>query len=160
MVVSITIIQIKLQGWSGAVYLVKHSMALFGEKCHLTMGKKHDNPILYTIVLQKSSPYTEPFNRKFGIRFVFLLLLTNIFSSRIQEMYENGILSVLKKKYVATHKVAKCMDRKVQRSNQTPLTLYDLSSTFILLGLGISLALLSFLVELAIEFRGNRLRRI
>lgn len=75
-------------------------------------------------------------------------------------MWENGILPFLKQKHIPTYHVGQCIDRKIRRSNQTPLSLYDVSSTFVVLGLGVSFAIFYFLLELAMNSKICRVAAI
>ena len=51
------------------------------------------------------------------------------------------------------HSIEKCLNLKIDRSKNSELTLYDLSSAFFILGLGCSLSVLVFIVELILRTR-------
>lgn len=70
-------------------------------------------------------------------------------------MWENGILPVIKSKYAPLEKIGRCLDRKVQRSNRR-ISLYDMSSSFVFLGIGVALSSLSFFVELVLKWYQRR----
>lgn len=66
---------------------------------------------------------------------------------RLKYLWENGLLAYWSKQY--TPNVDKCMVAKAElRKERTALTLLDLSSAFMLLGLGIGSSLLVFFLEM------------
>ena len=84
--------------------------------------------------------------------FFYTLLILLI---RIQRLRQNGILHLQGKTY--WHSIDKCLNRKIDRSKNSKLTLYDLASAFFLLGLGCSFSLLVFIIELIMGARSLRL---
>ena len=124
--------------------------------CELTMSRRQSQTIGYTLVLGKGDPYTSTFNKQLGLLFsVSFVLYSYPFFSRIQYMWENGILPVIKSKYAPLEKIGRCLDRKVQRSNRR-ISLYDMSSSFVFLGIGVALSSLSFFVELVLKWYQRR----
>lgn len=71
--------------------------------------------------------------------------------SRIQRLRQNGLMSRFESSY--SKSIDKCLAVKGDRPKNSKLTLYDLSSGFFVLGLGYSISLLVFIVELLVSSR-------
>ncbi len=67
---------------------------------------------------------------------------------RILKFWENGLLLKIIDRYENKETKAICSPHKTDRPRLTPVSLYDLSSAFIVLGLGIVLSILAFFLEI------------
>ena len=67
-------------------------------------------------------------------------------SLRLQQFWENGIMDRMFAKF--TPKIDKCMVDKKEPPKLSPLKLVDLSSAFVILGIGCGLSLVAFLFEM------------
>ena len=70
---------------------------------------------------------------------------------RLQRMRETGLFSQITKQYLKP--IDKCLAMDAYRPKKSKLTLYEMISSFIVLGLGGSLSLLAFLLELLVSSR-------
>ena len=74
---------------------------------------------------------------------------------RIERLWEGGILNHLIGKHQSSPTTKKCSSMRESGSNLRPsytaLTIYDLSSAWIVLALGILLSIFAFLLERIIE---------
>ena len=68
------------------------------------------------------------------------------FPFRLQRIWENGMLDKIFAKHTMYSSVNKCSQRRIDHPTLTPISLYDLSSAFIVFAIGISLSVLAFLV--------------
>ncbi len=75
---------------------------------------------------------------------------------RIQTTWETGLNSYWYKSYRPVREVCRTQDRVLPQN--TSLKLEDLSSAFLLLGVGLGLSVLAFLVELTVAARRRRLQ--
>ena len=76
----------------------------------------------------------------------------------MQKFWENGILNHLFAKF--TPKIDKCMVDKSDPPKLSPLKLIDLSSAFLILGIGYGLSLVAFLFEMCRKFLHRSIHRI
>ena len=74
--------------------------------------------------------------------------LSLFLDNSISVLWESGILERFYLEQVPWKNVAKCIQRPINRPTKSPISLYDLSSAFIVLGVGYLLALFAFLIEL------------
>ena len=73
---------------------------------------------------------------------------------RIERLVENNIMSRLGKGY--NKSIVKCLAKTEDRHKKSKLNLYDLASAFFVLGLGSSISLLIFVIELILVSRNKR----
>lgn len=128
-------------------------------ECALTIGSRLDGGTvkMASLFLQKNSPYTETFNEKYwktkeieSVRWYW-----SISYFRIILLSETGLLKKSYSENGLKPTVQRCVQRQVTRVKQSAISLYDLYSTFIVLGIGISLSILAFLVELIMARLGR-----
>jgi len=96
-----------------------------------------------------------PFRRNHQPKVDFSQLFFHVFNSTILKMFyfriqfakEAGILEKIARDWTPMAKAARCMNRQISRPELIPLSLYDLSSAFIVLGVGIIVTSLIFIFE-------------
>lgn len=115
------------------------------------------------IFLRKNSPHTEMLNRGYcwhrdalrrrrTERFVF----PDAGLCRIMALVESGLIRRFFQEKAIKMKVDKCIQRPISRPKQSPLSLYDLSSAFVILGVGTALSAVALLMEvLTKKFRSR-----
>lgn len=78
---------------------------------------------------------------------------------RLVKLWESGLARFWVNTALGLAKAAECFDSKRQKSSarQVPIRLSDLTSAFLILGIGLGLAIFCFLVELIkLNFRRRR----
>ena len=75
---------------------------------------------------------------------------------RILQLWENGLLTHMKEPYLSKNVIRHCTRRQIDRPSLTPLSLYDLSSAFIILAIGAPLSILVFALEVGLQKRRFR----
>ncbi|XP_032779707.2 ionotropic receptor 93a isoform X1 [Daphnia magna] len=75
---------------------------------------------------------------------------TKLLSDGLIKLWESGITRFWTNSAIGLAKAAECFDSRRQKSSarQVPIRLYDLTSAFLILGIGLGLAILCFLIEL------------
>ncbi|XP_057365423.1 uncharacterized protein LOC130686150 [Daphnia carinata] len=116
----------------GEVLVYKSMMEHQGE-CRLTIGKELDYSQVWSFGVAKHLPHLSTINKG------------------LQRMRETGLYSQITRGYYKS--IGKCLARQVYRPKTSQLTLYDMAGSFIVLGLGCSLSLITFLVELSVASR-------
>jgi hypothetical protein len=91
--------------------------------------------------------------------FIFILKWMGCLGLRLMELWEAGIPPFSVKKALAG--AEKCFAKTKPRasSREVPIRLADLMGAFFILGIGMSLALFAFLVEIIFNYRDLRSRR-
>ncbi len=128
-------------------------MAEHGGKCKLTFGKELDYSQVWSFGVAKNFPHLSKINKGYTRRServgTNFSLIRHFY--RLQTMRETGIFAQITQQYLKP--IDKCLAMKAYRPKKSQLTLYDTTSSFIVLGLGGSFSLLAFLLELLVSSR-------
>nr|CAH0105018.1 unnamed protein product [Daphnia galeata] len=78
---------------------------------------------------------------------------SNVFSEGLVRLWESGLTRFWSNSAIGLAKAAECFDSKRQKTSvqQVPIRLLDLTSAFLILGIGIGLAIFCFLLELIVS---------
>lgn len=134
-------------------------------KCRLTSSDPIPYIRTYSMGLPKGSQHNWIINHEY--KYINLLLLNRfrfhrhflILFRSLQYLQESGLLDHWLKQY--TPNVDKCMVGKSKaHERMIPFSLLDLSSAFLLLGIGIGLCLFAFLLELIASLHAYQRERI
>jgi len=129
-------------------YLIASDLALHGGICRMTDSKSLGTPKSYSFGMSKGKLFNRIINKEYVILFIQTAhhKPTIKFFYSLQILWENGLLNYWVKQYMPA--VDKCMADKVKPHGKlSSLKLIELSSPFLLFGIGTILSFTTFLVE-------------
>ena len=132
-----------------SLFLVNMDLKKTG-KCRLHLSNRIPYGEIYTFGLEKGNKLNQLFNEKYWACYVCIYFILQLIISlyRLQYLWETGLLTYWLRKNYRQLNLDKCLAKSKESAAQKPIKLVDLTSAFLILGVGISVSIFTFLLEL------------